>query len=233
MNKEKRKFIFGLIVGTALVAIIGLMAVVGLYVWKNYEIRFDDEPKSAQTETKKETPKTQTPKKVEIEITDDDHTRGATDAKVTIVEFSDIQCPYSLKFHNAMQQALDGYGSKVQWVYKHFPLDSIHPFARRAALASECAGDQGKFWEYLDNLFANQKDIDGEYLLTSAESLGLDKKQFSECLDSGKYANKVNADYALAGELGVMVTPTSFINGQEVKGALPVEQIKSIIESVK
>lgn len=233
MNQEKYKFIFGLITGAIVAAVVGLIIVAFLYVWKNYEIRFDDKPKTVQTEEKKDNATKQAPKKAEIEITDSDHVRGGEDAAVTIVEFSDIQCPYCSKFHKAMKQALESYGEKARWVYKHFPLDSIHPFARRAALASECAGEQGKFWEYLDNLFANQDKLASEYFLTSAESLGLDKKQFSECLELEKYADKVDADYKLGQELGVRVTPTSFINGQEARGALPVEQIKSIIESVE
>lgn len=233
MNQEKYKFIFGLIAGVIVAAVVGLIIVALLYVWKNYEIRFDDEPSTVQTGEKKDNTVKTTPKKAEIEITESDHVRGDEDAVVTIVEFSDIQCPYCSKFHKAMKQALESYSEKARWVYKHFPLDSIHPFARRAALASECAGEQGKFWEYLDNLFANQEDINGEYFLTSAESLDLNKKQFSECLESEKYADKVDADYRLGQGLGVRVTPTSFINGQEVRGALPVEQIKSIIESVE
>lgn len=97
--------------------------------------------------------------RADIQITDQDHVIGGVNAKVAIVEFSDFQCPFCQRFHPTMQRVLQEYGDDVKWVYRHFPLDSIHPRARPSAAASECAAEQDKFWEFMNALFANQDRI--------------------------------------------------------------------------
>ena len=169
---------------------------------------------------------------VDVAVNDDDNIKGNPDAKVTIIEFSDFQCPFCQKFHPTVQQALDEYGDNVRWVYKHFPLDSIHPNARPAANAAECAGEQGKFWEYGDELFENQARLGVAYYKELAGTLGIGGSQFDNCVDSNKYANKVDADYQAGLAAGVQGTPASFINGRLISGAQPYSALKSTIDSV-
>lgn len=169
---------------------------------------------------------------VQIDVSENDHIRGNFNAPITIVEWSDFQCPYCARFHETMKQLMANYPDKVRWVYKHFPLDSIHPYTRKAAEASECAAEQGKFWEYADKLFENQSNINQDYFFKAAEEINLNVSQFNECLNSGKYKSKVDADYQQGVKNGVNGTPGNFINGQSVPGAVPYEQIKSIIDSL-
>ncbi|MDO8633450.1 MAG: DsbA family protein [Candidatus Wildermuthbacteria bacterium] len=174
--------------------------------------------------------------KVEFAITEADHVRGPFDAPVTIVEFSDLECPFCKAFHATVQQALDEYGDKVRWVYKHFPLDNLHPKADKEAEAAECAGELGgddKFWEYIDRVFEvtpSNNGLDLALLPQIAKDLGLDEAAFKSCLDSGKYADRVEADYQQGVQAGVTGTPGSFVNGVPVKGAVPYAVLKSAIE---
>jgi len=174
--------------------------------------------------------------KVEFTITENDHIRGNSNAPVTIVEFSDLECPFCKRFHATMQQVLVEYGDKVRWVYKHFPIDQLHSKADKEAEAAECAGELGgndTFWEYMDRIFEitpSNNGLDLALLGQTAEELGLDRAVFQICLDSGKYAEHVEADYQQGIVAGVTGTPGSFVNGIPVKGAVPYEQLKSIIE---
>lgn len=169
--------------------------------------------------------------KVDIEVSAEDHVRGDENAAITIVEFSDLQCPYCASFHTTMKQVIDNYEGQVKWVYKHFPIAS-HPYAQEAAEASECAGDQGKFWEYTDELFENQSAIDSTYLKQAAADLSLNTSEFEECLDSGKFSDRVKADYQEGLEAGVTGTPGGFINGEKLGGAVPYSQLKVTIDSL-
>lgn len=162
-------------------------------------------------------------------ITKDNHVRGNFNAKVTLVEFSDFECPYCGAFHPTVTQALKEYGNKIRVVYKHFPL-SFHPQAQKAAEASECASEQGKFWEMHDKLFENQQLLSVPQFKTWARELKLNGTKFDSCLDSGKFASKVQADFNEGAAKGVNGTPATFINGQLVSGALPYASIKSVID---
>lgn len=166
------------------------------------------------------------------EVDKSDHIRGEVSAPVTIVEFSDFQCPFCQRFHLTLTQLLNDYPSQVRWVYKHFPLDSMHPQARPAAEASECAAEQDKFWEFTDTLYENQTRLGSDLYQELASDLGLDIEQFQDCFDSGKYKDKVEADYQEAMELGVRGTPASFINGEPLVGAVPYDSLKSAIDQV-
>lgn len=172
-------------------------------------------------------------------ITDEDWVRGNENAKVSVVEFSDTECPFCKRFHPTMQRLIEEYPDDVNWVYRHFPLDSLHKKARREAEATECAGEQGKFWEYLDRLFEITPSNDGlqdTQLPQIAEDVGLNVKKFETCLESGKYASKVAEDLADAQAAGGNGTPYSVVVvGNEkipVSGAVPYEQLKTIIDSV-
>jgi protein-disulfide isomerase len=236
MHKEKSNFILGIAVGIAAVSLIGFTVMFVMYSQKDIkDIANSKETDQVAEDNPSPTPTpTPTPGKTNISVTDSDHARGNKDAKITIVEFSDIQCPYCSRFHDTMKQVVENYPNDVRWVYKHFPLDQLHPYARKAAEATECAGEQNKFWEYLDYLFDNQASIKStEYLSTAASSVGLNTSTFDSCLSSGKMASKVNNDYSQGRQAGVTGTPGSVINGELVKGALPFESIKAKIDALK
>ncbi len=129
-------------------------------------------------------------------------------------------------------QVMQNYQGQVKWIYKHFPLDSIHPQARPAAEASECAAEQNKFWEFTDGLFENQLRLGQALYKDLASQFGLDMNQFEDCLDSRKYRNKVTDDASLGSRNGVTGTPGNFINGKLYPGALPFEQMQAIIDSL-
>ncbi len=174
---------------------------------------------------------------VDVPVSDSDHIRGNVNAEVTIVEYSDLECPFCKQFHGTMQQAMAAYGDKVRWVYKHFPLDQIHPKARKEAEAAECAGELGgndAFWAYVDRIFEitpSNNGLDPALLLVIAQDLGLDRTRFESCLASGKYAELVEAHFQEGARLGVNGTPGSFVNGQPVRGAVPFETLQLIIDA--
>lgn len=166
---------------------------------------------------------------VDIRISDTDRARGNEDAKVVIIGFTDFQCPFSLKFYNVMSRVMENYPNKVRWIYKHFPLSS-HKYARKAAEASECAGEQNKFWEFTDKLFENQAKISDDYVLSAVNEIGLDVPQFEKCWSDGKYADKVSADYKQGKEAGVTGSPGIVINKELVNGAITYNEVKEKIE---
>jgi len=167
---------------------------------------------------------------VNIVVTDSDHVRGPKDAKITLVEWSDFQCPFCSRFHPSIVRAMQEYSGKIRWVYRHFPLESIHPNARPAAEASECAAEQGKFWEFADKLFERQSELGPDLYPKLAKELRLDQATFTACVTSRKYQQRV-ADNEQAGlAVGVRGTPGSFVNGVEVPGAVPYEQLKGFID---
>jgi protein-disulfide isomerase len=129
-----------------------------------------------------------------------------------------------------MREVLNKYEGQVRLVYRDFPLTSIHPYALSAALAGECADEQGKFWEYHDVLFANQAQLDEESLLDYAAQVGLDTDSFGECLSSQKYLEEVQKDYGDGRTYGVSGTPAFFVNGVLVSGAQPLEAFSAIID---
>ncbi len=170
---------------------------------------------------------------VEFSIDEGVHVRGNFEAPVTIVEFSDFQCPFCQRFHPTLQQILADYPNQVRWVYKHFPLDSIHPQARPAAEASECvfeqAGDDG-FWQFTDGLLENQPRLGKSLYQELASEIGVNLSQFDNCISSGKYKDKVEADYQEGIKAGIQGTPGSFVNGEEIPGAVPYDYLKDAVE---
>ncbi|MBL8933286.1 MAG: thioredoxin domain-containing protein [Archangium sp.] len=156
--------------------------------------------------------------------------KGASEAKVTIVEFSDFQCPFCSKAEPSVDEVMKNYSDKVKVVFRHFPLD-FHEKAFKAAEGAACAEEQGKFWEFHKTLFANQGAIDVNDLKAHAKTLGLDAAKFNECLDGGKMKAKVDADMAAGRAVGVNGTPAFFINGIAISGAQPYEKFKEIIDS--
>jgi protein-disulfide isomerase len=157
---------------------------------------------------------------------------GPKDSKVTIVEFSDFECPFCSRLYSrAYKQIREKYGSRVRFVFRHFPLTSIHPNALGAALASECAKEQAKFWEYHDVLFENQRALQRDSLIQYARQVGVANiEQFTQCFDQSKYLRTVQEDMADGEKYFVNGTPTLFINGNYVAGAQEFEIFAAIIE---
>ena len=160
---------------------------------------------------------------------DDDAFKGGKDAKVTIIEFTDYQCPFCGRARPTVNQILDTYGDKVKYVLRDFPLN-FHPYAQKAAEAAECAGEQNKYWDYSKILWENQKALEITDLKKYAKQINLDQAKFDQCLDSGKMAEEVQKDEADGSKAGVTGTPSFFINGQMITGARPFEQFKEIID---
>jgi protein-disulfide isomerase len=157
---------------------------------------------------------------------------GPADAKVTVVEYSDFECPFCSMFNQQTYALLkDTYGDRVKFVFKHLPLTAIHPNALPAALASECAREQGKFWEYHDVLFPNYQNLNQAALIEYAKTAGVAKiEQFTQCFQTAKYRDRIVADVESATQHFVNATPTFFINGVHVPGAVPFETIASYID---
>ena len=177
-------------------------------------------------------------------IEDSDHIRGNPNAPVKIVEYVDMECPFCKRFHSTMQQVMDEYGKngKVAWVYRHFPLDSIHSQARTEAVASECANELGgndAFWKYADRFFEltpsnNQTNI-ATVLPQIAREIGLDETKFNSCLASKKYDKHIQDDLDNATATGGNGTPWSIVvtaSGKKypLSGAQPYEAVKQLIE---
>lgn len=156
--------------------------------------------------------------------------QGPKDAPVTIVEFSDFQCPYCSRVVATLKEIVRLYPKQVRLAFRDFPIANLHPKAAKAAEAARCAGDQGKFWEYHDRLFESQAQATISDFKRFAEQLKLDGKSFAACLDSGKYAAAVEADVQEGTRLGITGTPTFFINGRLVVGALPLEMFQKFID---
>jgi protein-disulfide isomerase len=155
--------------------------------------------------------------------------KGPEGAPVTIVEFSDFECPYCARVNPALDQVVKKYGDKVRLVFRQFPLN-IHANAQKAAEASLCARDQGKFWEMHDAMFKEQRSLGVEQLKEKAARLDLDAETFNECLDSSRYAEAVVADLQAGSAVGVTGTPAFFINGRFISGAQPYADIAKLID---
>ncbi len=166
--------------------------------------------------------------RIEISV-DDDPSQGPKDAPITIVEFSEFQCPYCKRTRETLKQIMETYKDKVHYVFRDFPL-SFHKMAPKAAEAANCAGDQGKYWEYNTALFEHQPDLAEDRLKVYAKDLGLNTTKFEECLSSGKFAAEIEKDISDGAEAGVSGTPAYFINGIFLSGAQPFENFKAIID---
>lgn len=162
--------------------------------------------------------------------TDGEPIFGPSVAPVTIVEFSDFQCPFCQRVQSTLKALLKEYPDSVRLVYRDFPIPQLHKDAKKAAEAARCAAEQGKFWEYHDLLFANpakQKETD---LKRYAADLKLDNDRFAQCLATGRYAKVVERGMADGKKIGVTGTPAFFVNGIPLVGAQPLEQFKALID---
>ncbi len=161
---------------------------------------------------------------------DDDPQYGNPDAELVVVMFEDFQCPFCKRLQPGMKKAMEKYKDQVLFVYRDFPLASIHPDAQLAAEAGNCADAQGQFWEYHDLLFDNQDSMSRVNLSTYAAAIGLNRTQFDRCLDSGEYTDEVDNDAADGRAAGVYGTPTLFFNGNRVPGVLTEDGFSQVID---
>jgi protein-disulfide isomerase len=155
--------------------------------------------------------------------------KGPKDAPIEVVEFSDFQCPFCQRANPTVDQVLKTYGDRIHFVYRHFPLP-IHPNARQAAEAAACAGEQGRFWQFHDQLFANPAKLADADLKAHAVTAGLDASKFNACVDGHQSKAEVDKDLAEGNAAGVTGTPAFFINGRSLEGAQPFDAFKRVID---
>lgn len=155
--------------------------------------------------------------------------KGPKDAPIDLVEFSDFQCPFCQRANPTVAQVLQTYGDRIRFVYRHYPLEN-HPSARPAAEASACAHEQGRFWSYHDQLFANPTKLTDEDLKAHAAAVRLDAAKFDACFTSHKFSDAIERDIREANEAGVSGTPAFFINGRAVEGAQPFQVFQRLID---
>ncbi len=241
------KFAFwaGVVTATAIISVLGFALMVGL-VLKGVDLGESSSNKTSRKTTTNTnsgtTTKTTTGSAKALGTVDIDSLRNVRgEGNLTVVEYSDLECPFCKRFHPTMQQVVKEYDGKVQWAYKHFPLASLHPKAAREAEATECAAKQDKFWDYTDAIFertpSNNKLEDSE-LFVAAADVGLDVDAFTECLESGETSDIVTTDLAEAQALGGTGTPFSVIideNGEvlaTIPGALPIETMRTQLDQL-
>ena len=176
-------------------------------------------------------PVTEQPEFRRYEIpTENAYALGPEDAPITVVEFSDYQCPYCRRWHaEVYEPLLAAYPGKIRFVYRHLPLDSIHPDATSAAEAAMCAGEQDAYWQFHEKLFSSEA-LGNEIYVQYAEQLGLNMQTFEACVSQRKYRQAVEADTSFALDLGIRSTPTFFINGLAIVGAQPLDVFKQVID---
>lgn len=194
---------------------------------RNRKVMFDffDKLKSEQTVTIS-LPEPELPK---VDVAATGPSKGPDNAKVTIVTFSDFECPFCSRVNPALEQVMETYEGQVRVVFRDYPL-AFHANAPKASEAGHCAHEQGKFWEMHDKLFANQKALQPAQLKGYAEEIGLDKAKFDACLDSGRMAEVVKKNMEDGEAAGVQGTPAFFVNGTMLSGALPFEEFKKVID---
>ncbi|PTL76781.1 thioredoxin domain-containing protein [Vitiosangium sp. GDMCC 1.1324] len=156
--------------------------------------------------------------------------QGPADAKVTVEVWSDFQCPFCSRGSTTVKQLREKYGDQIRIVFRHYPLPA-HKDARLAAAASMAAAEQGRFWDFHDALFQQQKELDRASLEKLAGKLNLDVERFKRALDTGVYDNYVEADVVEGRQRGIMGTPTFFINDKAVVGALPLADFAQTIDA--
>lgn len=244
----KLTFVFGLVAGLAVVSFIGfIILLIGNFkggkdvAVNNAPPTVVQAPPPAGGPSPVEEPQEQVGSFRPVD-NEKDHIRGEKNAAVTIIEWSDTECPFCKRFHPTVQEMLDTYKGKVRWVYRHFPLRQLHSRAVKEAEATECAYEQGgndAFWKYVDRIYAitpSNDGLDPAELPKIATSIGLNKKKFETCLSSGRYASKVQEDENDAVSAGGRGTPYSvIIVGDQkipVSGAVPVAELKQMLSQV-
>lgn len=240
----KLTFVMGILVGVAGVSLVGFILALVVSLGANGGLAkvftkgdVDNKPVAAVNDTKPSQPGTNQPSaKVDIQVRADEFVRGEQGAPVTLVEYSDLECPYCKRFHPAMQQIMQDYAGKVRWIYRQFPL-SFHANAEKEAEAAECVGKLGggsKYWEFIDKIYERTTSNGTGFALADlpklAQEVGVNQASFKTCLNNGEMAAKVQKDLQEGSGYGVGGTPTTFINGRAVEGAVPLADLKAAVE---
>jgi len=240
-------FLVGFVGAILLLCSIGFFVLLGFLIKGNVSFASNKVNKVAVVDTTDPTaaqPDSLTePAGTVVPLSARDHVRGDAGAPVTIIEYSDYECPFCKKFHETMKEVMDAYPGKVKWAYRHFPL-SFHANAQKESEAAECAYDLGgsaKFWQYSDELYSRTASNGTGFALADlpklAGELGLNKAEFSKCLDSGKNADFVKTALSQGSAAGISGTPGAILidakgNKQLIKGAYPIDIMKQIIDGV-
>ncbi|MFH1145433.1 MAG: DsbA family protein [bacterium] len=229
---SKQSFTLGIVAAVLVLCTVGFVVMLGVFLGRQAPPSAVAGAKPNQPEA--QLPEEQAPVNAKFDIVKSDHWQGTWNAPITMVEFSDFQCPFCSRFAPTITQLLKEYEGKIRFVYKHFPLDSLHAQARPAAIASECAAQQkaDTFWKFYDSFFANQDKLGQPYFEQLAKENNLNITKFQSCLVDQKIAAKVEADFQEGSQKGVRGTPGTFINGQLVSGALPYEQFKGLVDAL-
>ncbi len=233
----KAAFWFGVVSATAVFCILGLLIVLP------FALRADKgsaKTAKANTNTAAVANTNTAPAKISFRpVSNDDHLRGDKNAKVTVIEYSDLECPFCKTVHPTMQKLMTDYSGKIQWVYRHYPLVQLHSQAPKEANAAECASEQGKFWEFIDLVFERTPSNDGldlAKLPDYAEELKMNKKKFTDCLSADKYDSVVQGDATDATNAGARGTPYFLVvdakgNTTPINGALPYAQFQQAVDA--
>jgi len=160
-----------------------------------------------------------------IPVTEHDHARGAANAPLTLVQYGDFECPHCALAYPRLTEIANELGDSLRLVFRHFPLNDVHPRAQRAAEAAEAAAKQGRFWEIVPLLHENYEKLDDETLIRCAKKAGVDAKRLMKEVESGTHAARVRADYLGGLRSGVNGTPAFFINGERYEGALGLDAL--------
>ncbi len=168
-----------------------------------------------------------------VPVNDQDHMLGPRDAPVQLVEYGDYQCPYCGMAHPVVHELLRRRGGSLLFVFRHFPLTNVHPYAELAAEAAEAAGAQGRFWQVHDWLFDHQSELDPESLMTGLERLGLDSEAIAEEIRTHRHLHKVRSDFIGGVHSGVNGTPTFFINGERHQGGYTFAELAFAIDQAE
>ena len=243
MKTESKFNMTNIMVGALVVAafLIGSLYTKVQYLEKNGSSTKVTGQTAPQTAAPQQQPPALAPSGKIKPVTDKDHIRGNANARLSLVEYSDLECPFCKRFHPTMQELMKTYGDKIRWVYRHFPL-SFHANAQKEAEATECVGELGGndvFWNYVDKMFekttSNGTGFALDQLGPLAAELGVNQTEFQTCLDSGKYEKLVKDQIADGTTGGVSGTPSTFIinakgESQIVVGAQPVDAFKTVID---
>lgn len=236
----KLAFLFGLVTGVAATAVVGMLIILPrVYAAKSSNTGTAYTNTSAPTNTNTADAPSYNNVKA---VTSDDYVRGDKNAKLTLIEYSDYECPYCKRFHSTMQQVATDYNGQVRWILRHFPL-SFHQNAQKEAEAGLCVaklGGSDKFWDFTDKIFERTSSNGTGFALDAlpalAKEVGVNQAKFKDCLDSGEMAARVSAESTDGQNAGATGTPTTFLvdqNGKTITaipGALPYDQVKTTID---
>lgn len=234
---SKTMFFSGLFLGVACSALVGFALVFGM-IWSGNGLALGAGAAAApyvpSQPTQPSQPTAAAPTGTLKPIDSNDWVEGAKNAKVTMIEYSDFQCPYCERHEPSIQQALKDYPNDVRLVYRNYPLTSLHPEAQKGAEAAECAGKlggQAKFWAMHDGMFADQTNLGRQMEINLAKKIGLNEANFTKCLDGGDTVALVQEDVNSGNDAGVQGTPATFVNGTLISGAVPYSDLKAAIDA--